>query len=156
MFRLEGSFSSLEAVLKKTIESLGLKEAVAKGAALLLWPEVVGEAVAQVTRAETVRGSTLVVTVTDSSWLQQLRYLEEPMVEKLNQALGQPVIEGLYFQLGSIVDPDQVEEPQEADETLSPEEASQLEELVSGIKDGELRATVKRLIQVARRLPRED
>ena len=97
--RLRGglSFSPLASVLEEIIQRLGLDETVSKGAAVVLWPEVVGEAVARVTSPETVRGSALVVTVADSAWLQQLRYMEEAIVERLNAAVGRPVIEGLYF-----------------------------------------------------------
>jgi predicted nucleic acid-binding Zn ribbon protein len=65
-------FFSLGAVIEEAIKGLGLGDAVAKGAAMHFWPEVVGETVARVTSPETVRGNTLVVNVADSAWLQNL------------------------------------------------------------------------------------
>ena len=138
------------AVLDKAIQDLGLGEAVAKGAAMVLWPEVVGEAVARVTHPQTVRGRTLVVTVVDSAWLQQLRYLEETMLEGLNAALGRQVIEGIYLQVGQIPVAPPADEPPEASAELAPEAAAYLEDVVSDVDDPGLRATLRRVLAASR------
>jgi hypothetical protein len=146
------SFASLGAVLEEAIEGLGLGEMVSKGAAMLLWPEVVGETVARVTHPETVRGHTLVVNVADNAWLQQLRYMEEDMVERLNGAIGKPVIEGLYFKLGPISPASTEEERPEEPVELDPETAAHIEELVAGVDDPELRKTLKLILAASRRI----
>lgn len=146
------SFASLGAVLQETIQSLGLGEMVAKGAAMLLWPEVVGETVARVTHPETVRGTTLVVNVADSAWLQQFRYMEESMVERLNEAIGKPVIEGIYFKLGPVRDASTEEEQPEESAELDPETAAHIEEVVAGVDDPELRKTLKQILAASRRI----
>lgn len=145
-------FSSIGAVVEEAIRGLGLGDAVAKGAAMQLWPEVVGETVARVTQPETVRGNTLVVTVADSAWLQQLRYMEEPVVEKLNAAVGRPIIEGLYFKVGAIRPEPQEDEEVEEQAELDPETAAQLEQVVAALEDPELRETLKQILAASMRL----
>ncbi|MFQ6671688.1 MAG: DciA family protein [Candidatus Tectimicrobiota bacterium] len=150
------SLTSLGTVLDEMIRDLGLGEVVAKGAAVALWPEVVGEAVSRVTHPQTVRGSTLVVTVADSAWLQQLRYLEEPMVERLNAAIGRPVIDGIYLQIGSIPAAPDEDEPLEDAAGLDPEAAAHLEAVVAEVEDPALRATLRKVLACARRIEKEE
>ncbi len=145
-------FTSLGAVLDKTVQDLGLGEVVEKGAAIVLWPEVVGEAVSRVTHPQTVRGRTLVVTVADSAWLQQLRYLEETMVERLNAAVGRTVIEGIYLQVGPIPVAPAAEEPPERPAGLDAEEAADLEGVVAALEDPDLRTTLRSVLAASRRI----
>lgn len=145
-------FTSLGAVLDKTVQDLGLGEAVEKGAAIVLWPEVVGEAVSRVTHPQTVRGRTLVVTVADSAWLQQLRYLEETMVERLNAAVGRTVIEGIYLQVGPIPVAPAAEEPPERPAGLDAEEEADLEAVVAALEDPDLQATLRNVLAASRRI----
>jgi predicted nucleic acid-binding Zn ribbon protein len=145
-------FTSIGAVLDKTVKDLGLAGALEKGAALVLWPEVVGEAVSRVTHPQTVRGRTLVVAVADSAWLQQLRYMEETMVERLNAAVGRTVIEGIYLQVGTVPSAPVAEETPEPPGGLDAEEAADLEDAVAGLEDQDLRATIRRVLAASRRI----
>ncbi|MEE8219708.1 MAG: DciA family protein, partial [bacterium] len=112
-------------------------------------------AVSRVTHPQTVRGRTLVVTVADSAWLQQLRYLEETMVERLNAAVGRTVIEGIYLQVGPIpvapVAPS-AEEPPERPAGLDAEEEADLEAVVAALEDPDLQATLRSVLAASRRI----
>lgn len=149
-------FTTLGAVIDKAVAELGLGEAVAKGAALVLWPEVVGEAVSRVTHPQTVRGRTLVVAVADSAWLHQLRYMEETMVERLNAAIGRPAIEGIYLQVGTIPAAPAQEEPPERPARLDAEEATDLEAALAGLEDADLRSTFRRVLAASRYIEEEE
>jgi hypothetical protein len=149
-------FFSLGAVIEEAIKGLGLGDAVAKGAAMHFWPEVVGETVARVTSPETVRGNTLVVNVADSAWLQQLRYMEEPVVEKLNAAVGKPVIEGLYFKLGAIEAQAQERQAAPEEKELDPETVAHIEQAVESLSDPELRDTIKHILTASMRLKEDE
>jgi predicted nucleic acid-binding Zn ribbon protein len=60
--------------------------------ALELWPEVVGEAIARVTRAEDFSGGVLSVRVLHPVWRVELQPMETMIVERLNERLeGRPV-----------------------------------------------------------------
>lgn len=148
-------FDSLGAVLEEAIRGLGLGDMIAKGTALHLWPEVVGETVARVTYAETVQGTTLIVNVADSAWLNELRYMEESMVEGLNEAVGKPVIEGVFFKLGSLGPSGPEDEEPGPPAFLEPEAAAHLEEVLKGIEDPELRSTLRQILAASRRVKEE-
>lgn len=149
-------FDSIGAVLEEAVRGLGLGDIIAKGTALHLWPEVVGETVARVTYAETVQGTTLIVNVADSAWLNELRYMEESMVDGLNEAMGKPVIDGVFFKLGPLepVSPEEEEEPGGPD-SLEPEAAAHLQEVLEGIEDPELRSTLRQILAASRRVKEE-
>lgn len=56
------------------------------------WPELVGEAVAAQSRPVAMKGTTLVVAVSDPAWATQLRFLEHDLVQRLRAELGQDAI----------------------------------------------------------------
>jgi hypothetical protein len=71
------------------------------GAVAALWPEVVGEAVAQHCRpVEIVRG-TLVVLTSSSAWSQQLTFLGDHILRKLHVLEATASIRALRFRVGS-------------------------------------------------------
>lgn len=149
-------FASVGAVLEEAIRSLGLGDMVAKGAALHLWPEVVGETVARITYAETVQGTTLIVNVSDSAWLHELRYMEEAVVERLNEAVGKPVVEGVFFKIGPVGPFSEQEEELQGPALLDAETAAQLEDVLAAVEDPELRATLRQILAASRRIKEED
>lgn len=42
----------------------------------------------------------LTVAVTSAPWMQQLTFLKDTMREKLNNALGEPLVTGIYLKAG--------------------------------------------------------
>ncbi len=65
------------------------------------WDETVGETIAQNARPVIFKGRLLYVNVTSSPWIHQLQYLKQEIIEKLNSALGQNVVDDIRFRIGS-------------------------------------------------------
>ena len=53
-----------------------------------VWDEAVGSTIARQSRPAAFKDRMLLVHVSSSTWLHQLRFLEKEMVAKLNAALG--------------------------------------------------------------------
>jgi len=64
------------------------------------WDRIVGETVAENAQPAAFKGDILVVHVVSSTWIQQLRFVKDEMILKLNQALGKELIKEIKFKTG--------------------------------------------------------
>ena len=64
------------------------------------WENAVGPGVSANARPAAFKGDMLLVHVSNSSWLHQLRFLEKDLIVRLNQALGGEYIRILKFKIG--------------------------------------------------------
>ena len=128
------------------------------GDVVAAWPEAVGEAIArEAWPARIGRDGTLHVATSSSVWAHELTHLEETILERLKEALGETAPTRLRFAVGRVPEP-AGEVPDEAVHEPPPppsEEAKRVgEEVASAIEDEELRALVARA--AARSLSRPD
>jgi len=66
-----------------------------------VWEQAVGRDLAQNAKPAAVKGDILLVTVSSSTWLHHLRFLEAEMIAKLNAALDGPKVKSIKFKVGS-------------------------------------------------------
>lgn len=83
----------LEGLLKKH----GVEDQVRRMDVLDLWPEIVGEHVAEVTRAKGVDDATLFVEVRSSSWLMELNMMKGEFLRRVNERLPEAPLERIVF-----------------------------------------------------------
>ncbi len=67
-----------------------------------LWDDVVGRAIAENARPAAFKGKLLLVHVASSPWIHQLQFLKREIIQKLNAALGQDLIEDIKFKIGPV------------------------------------------------------
>jgi predicted nucleic acid-binding Zn ribbon protein len=67
-----------------------------------LWDDAVGRAIAENARPAAFKGKLLLVHVASSPWIHQLQFLKKEIIEKLNVALGQDLIEDIKFKIGPV------------------------------------------------------
>ena len=89
-------------ILNDTIRKLGLDSKIKSHHIWYIWDKVVGHHIANVAQPEDVKGKTLFVNVRDNIWLRQLKFLESMITDKLNNTIGETVINKIYFKLGEI------------------------------------------------------
>ncbi|MBW2180015.1 MAG: DUF721 domain-containing protein [Deltaproteobacteria bacterium] len=65
-----------------------------------LWEDTVGEPIAENTRPAAFKGKILIVYVSRSTWMQQLQFLKKDMITKINNVLGEELIEEIKFRIG--------------------------------------------------------
>ena len=63
----------------------------------LVWPEAVGTEVAANARPVQLRNGRLTVSVSSSAWAQTLQFLSEAITVRLNEKLGEEVVESVVF-----------------------------------------------------------
>jgi len=67
-----------------------------------VWDTIVGNVISQNAKPAAFKGRILLVHVTSSTWLHQLQFLKQDMIDKLNVALGKTLIEDLKFKIGPL------------------------------------------------------
>jgi predicted nucleic acid-binding Zn ribbon protein len=67
-----------------------------------IWESAVGAAIANDTRPWKIKGNELEVQVSSPSWLQQLSYMKNDIIQKLNDNLGEKVIQSIRFSVAHI------------------------------------------------------
>ena len=87
----------LKTAIKIFLRKSGLEKGVKQNTAILLWDEVVGENIAENTNPEKVEHGTLLVTVENSSWRQELVFKKKEIIDKLNNKIGKKTIKDIRF-----------------------------------------------------------
>lgn len=67
-----------------------------------IWEHSVGVSIARNAKPGALQGHVLVVTVTNSTWLHQLRFMKADMLSKLNQNLKTDLLTDLKFKIGPL------------------------------------------------------
>jgi predicted nucleic acid-binding Zn ribbon protein len=86
-------------VLGGVLKQHGLGNQVKRMAVLDLWPDLVGEHIAAVTRARSVADGTLVVEVRSSGWIMELDMMKGELLARVNERMAEAPLERLVFVL---------------------------------------------------------
>jgi predicted nucleic acid-binding Zn ribbon protein len=135
---------SLGAVLKDVLPS------IQKGGGSLdylmlcrLWRETVGETIAMHTCPASVHKDILSVHVASSVWMQQLHFLRDTILEKLNLSLSSHPLKGIRFKIGHVPGPKETDEPLRP---LNNQSRRDIDQAAAVIADPEVRTAFKDLM----------
>lgn len=131
-------------VLKNYFRDNGLKGKLEEQKILDIWEEVVGDAVATRTQPIRVKNRVLYVTVSNSVWMQQLHFMKELIIKKLNERTGSDFLQDLRFFFGEIEHLKQADEKKGENTsgdivTVSEPDRERIEKEVSQVKDPEIK-----------------
>ncbi|NPV53138.1 MAG: DUF721 domain-containing protein [Firmicutes bacterium] len=87
-------------VLERSLKQLGVSNRVKEKQAVQVWFDEVGPEIARAARPVDSREGILFVAVRTSAWAQQLAFLKEDLLVKLNRRLGRRVIRDIKFRVG--------------------------------------------------------
>lgn len=111
-----------------------------------VWGEVVGTQIASKSQPAAFRDGTLTVRVSGSAWMQQLSMMKQDIIRHLNEAVGEPLINDIYFKQGSLPNlPATREKIPQPEKKLTAAEKQQLAELTTTVADPELREALTAL-----------
>lgn len=151
-------------ILDETVDALGLRERLSAVRALLHWEEVVGKTVAAAAQPEALKEGKVFVAVKSNAWIQELRFQQQTILQRLNEYAGAPLFTELVFRVKprsrkSSANEPQPEEPPIVEPELDTATLARLHDLTEPITDAELRAKVTeylvayhRLTQIRRQL----
>ena len=83
--------------LSKLLRSLGIETKVKQHEAILNWPKIVGESISNVTAADKVVDGILFIRVSSSVWRNELIYMKQDILERINISVGRKVIREIRF-----------------------------------------------------------
>jgi predicted nucleic acid-binding Zn ribbon protein len=86
-------------VLEGVLDKHGVTKQIERIGILDMWPEIVGQQLAEVTRAKGVEESALFVEVRSSAWLTELSMMKDEFLERVNDRLGDAAVERIVFVL---------------------------------------------------------
>lgn len=89
----------VDAVLAGVLEKHGVKKQVERIGVLELWPEIVGEQLARVTRVKGLDDDALFVEVRSSAWMMELSMMKDAFLERVNQRLAEAPVQRIVFVL---------------------------------------------------------
>jgi predicted nucleic acid-binding Zn ribbon protein len=92
---MEHISQSLEGLLKK----LELDRRVLGWSVLSIWDEVVGPRIAANAKPVAYRDSKIFVQVATTVWMHELSFMKREVLGKLNERMGEKVIEDIVFSL---------------------------------------------------------
>ncbi len=80
-----------------SIEKMGLGERIQKQSAVVRWNQIVGDKIALETKALRVDGNVLIVKAYKAAWRQQLTFLKDELLSRLESDLGRDCIKDIRF-----------------------------------------------------------
>ncbi len=146
----------LGVILDKYLKRADICAKIQEQRIITSWEPVVGKGIAEVTQAVRVRNRILQVRVTTSVWVQELQFHKAFILKKLNDRVGPPGVQELWFFIGE-------KEPRAGsgrlgnDERrklcreLDRDEEARIAKEVSGLGDPEMREVLARLFSTALR-----
>lgn len=89
----------VDTVLSEVLQKHGVQKQVKRMSLIDLWPEVVGEKLAEVTRVKGVDEDALFVEVRSSAWIMELSLMKDRFLERVNERLEEAPIDRIVFVL---------------------------------------------------------
>jgi hypothetical protein len=139
---------SIRSILEKTLKTLEIDVPLKTYSIFGAWNEIVGESVASHSQPHSIRNRILFINVTHPTWMQQLQFLKPTLLEKVNDFLGESLIQDIRFKLGKIsptlpVPPRTL--PMEG-ETLDKATLNRIEGLLQEIDDEEVKKSLREVL----------
>ena len=94
---MSGEPEKIGDLILDSINKMGFAERIQRQSAVVRWSEIVGEKIAAETEALRVEGSTLVIKVYKAAWRQQLTFLKDELLARLEADLGKDHIADIRF-----------------------------------------------------------
>jgi len=80
------------------VKSLGIQKKLQEYDAVVFWEKVVGERIAQMTKATRILQGILFVQVKTSTWRNELTLRKKEIIDKLNSEIGVETVKDIKFQ----------------------------------------------------------
>jgi len=101
MMEKKESFTSLKDIISSLLNDSSLPFNPADARVWEVWDDAVGPGIARHARPSWMRKGRLRVEVSDPIWLQELEFVGETIIEKLNERLGGNRVKKIEFRLSS-------------------------------------------------------
>jgi len=144
---------SMGEVLGEFFKRTGMNRKIQEQRILDSWERAVGEGVAERTQPVSVKNRVLQVKVANSVWMQELHFMKELIMQKLQQQTGNNILQDLRFFIGEIEPSGRKDRNKKKEEAridgqslgLTEAERERIDRALSGITDPEMREILGRI-----------
>jgi hypothetical protein len=144
-------------VLEKSLKRMEISTRLDEYAVWPIWNDTVGITIARNAQPEKIRNGTLFIKVTSPVWMQQLQYMKDMIMEKLNQRLKTGVVKNIFFVVGQVhMDPVGVQSNPPTPVAPAAQGSGDNEDFLDSVQDPEIRQAFKRLLKGFARHKRKD
>lgn len=117
-----------------------LEKRLREGKIWMVWDAAVGAQIASKARPAAFRDGILTVAVSNAPWMQQLNFLKQGLIDKINATLGEEMVREIYLKAGRPEQPLREQTPQKKTaRPLTAEEQARIAGETSSVVDEELR-----------------
>ncbi len=141
----DSSLSNLQDILGSILQNIPQEHKTEYIRIRAIWNKTVGQRIAEKAQPASVRKNILFVNVENSVWMQELHFLRDKIIEKINSELHSAKIEDIRFKVGSISPPVQRGLTHKLP-ALNSEEIQKIAQQSSSIEDPELRQAFERVM----------
>lgn len=130
----------VSALLESVFAGTPAQKRIREAKAWQFWEEAVGSHIAGKATPVAFRDGTLTIRVSGSAWMQQLSLMKREIISQLNDAIGYPLVNDLFFRQGTVLKKE--DEPAAGGvqkRSLTESEQRLLHERTAAVADPELR-----------------
>ena len=138
-------------ILENCLNQAGLHPRIREQRIIDAWEGMVGKAIAEMTQPVRVRNRVLQVKVVNSVWMQELQFHKKLIIQKLNEHIGNPVVQDLWFFIGekeagkNVRAQEGKKNQKRRPRELSQEEKDRIEKEIAPLRDPEMREILSRV-----------
>jgi len=96
----QSRLQSIGEILFSSFKGKGVAAKIEEISLIKLWPKAVGQKIALQTQPDSLKNGTLFVKTTSSVWVQQLHFMKEEILQKLNELAGKVAVKDIRFSVG--------------------------------------------------------
>ena len=146
----QAQLQSVGEVLFSILKKRGMTSKIEERKLQKLWPDAVGSQIASQTQPDSLRNGTLFVKTVSSVWVQQLHFMKEEILVKLNKLSGKALIKEIRFVVGHTLvlekQANNISTSKRA--VLKKRDKEMIAECTGSLEDKELADVLKRVMQL--------
>jgi len=134
-------------ILLPILKKRGLASKIEENKILKLWPKAIGDKLNLQTKADAFRNGTLFVKTTSSIWVQQLHFIKEEIIDKVNEIAGKKILKDIRFSVGHTLLTENKEEYFEEKSFLKERDKRMIDNCANSLADKELANIFQKVMQ---------
>lgn len=94
---MSGNPKPIGSLIHTILCQLGIDKKIKQHEILDIWSVVVGDQISKVTKAESIKDGKLFISVKHPTWRNELIYLKNELIERLNKEMKQEIVKDIIF-----------------------------------------------------------
>jgi hypothetical protein len=145
----QSRLQSIGEILFSSFKGKGVAAKIEENSLIKLWPKAVGQQIFLQTQPDCLKNGTLFVKTTSSVWVQQLHFMKEEILQKLNELAGKIAVKDIRFLVGHKLAQTRTDAniPAVKKSLLKERDKKMIAECTAALADRELAIIFKRVMQ---------